>query len=116
MSGEAIAQAEPERKRGFSLPSAYTILFGLIVVAAIATWVIPAGVYDLNPAGESIPGTYHEIASSPAHILRDSLTAPINGLYGIEDAQGTSTTTTLGRCSARSTSRCSSSSSAGSSA
>ena len=24
----------------------------------------------------------------PAHILRDSLTAPINGLYGIEDAKG----------------------------
>jgi uncharacterized ion transporter superfamily protein YfcC len=88
MSGEAIAPAEPQKKRGFSLPSAYTILFALIVVAAIATWVIPAGVYNLNAAGEPIPGTYHEIASSPAHILRDSLTAPINGLYGIENATG----------------------------
>ena len=39
-------------------------------------------------AGEPIPGTYHEVASQPAHILRDSLTAPINGLYGIEDAKG----------------------------
>ena len=89
MSGEAIAPAEPQKKRGFSLPSAYTILFALIVVAAIATWVIPAGVYDLNPTtGEPVPGTYHEVPSHPARILVDSLTAPINGLYGIENASG----------------------------
>jgi len=83
-----IAPAEPEQKRGFTLPSAYTILFALIVLSAIATWVIPAGVYNLNALGEPVPGTYHEVTSQPAHILRDSLTAPINGLYGIEDAKG----------------------------
>ena len=59
------------------------------MLAAIATWVIPAGVYNLNAAtGEPIPETYHEVASHPARILVDSLTAPINGLYGIEDAKG----------------------------
>jgi uncharacterized ion transporter superfamily protein YfcC len=79
---------EPEQKGGFKLPSAYTILFALIVVAAIATWVIPAGVYALNEAGEPIPGTYQEIDSKPARILVDSLTAPINGLYGIEAPDG----------------------------
>ncbi len=85
----AVASAdEPAGKSRFTLPSAYTILFALIVLAAIATWVIPAGVYNLNAAGEPVPGTYHEVASQPAHILRDSLTAPINGLYGIEDAKG----------------------------
>src|SRR5262245_59263053 len=88
MSENAVAvPAEPEKRR-FTLPSAYTILFALILLAAIATWVIPAGVYNLNAAGEPIPGTYHEIASHPARILVDSLTAPINGLYGIEDAKG----------------------------
>jgi uncharacterized ion transporter superfamily protein YfcC len=86
---EAEIAAEPEKTSGFTLPSAYTILFGLIVLAAIATWVIPAGVYKLNAStGEPIPGTYHEVASHPAHILRDSLSAPINGMYGIEDAKG----------------------------
>jgi uncharacterized ion transporter superfamily protein YfcC len=81
--------SEPEQKRHFTLPSAYTILFALIVLSAIATWLIPAGVYDTNPAtGEPVPGTYHEVAAQPAHILRDSLTAPINGLYGIENATG----------------------------
>jgi uncharacterized ion transporter superfamily protein YfcC len=90
MSEQAVAsQAEPERKGGFTLPSAYTILFALIVIVAIATWIIPAGVYNLNATtGEPVPGTYHEVPSHPAHILRDSLTAPINGLYGIEDAKG----------------------------
>jgi uncharacterized ion transporter superfamily protein YfcC len=80
--------ADPVKKSGFRLPSAYTILFALIVLAAIATWIIPAGTYDLNPEGEPLPGTYHEVDSKPARILVDSLTAPINGLYGIEDATG----------------------------
>jgi uncharacterized ion transporter superfamily protein YfcC len=90
MSQTAAAAAQPEqaKKHGFTLPSAYTILFLLIVVAAIATWVIPAGVYNVNSAGEPVPGTYHEVAAHPAKILSDSLTAPINGLYGIENTAG----------------------------
>ena len=38
--------------------------------------------------GEPIPGTYHTVKSNPQRILVDSLTAPINGLYGIEDQKG----------------------------
>jgi uncharacterized ion transporter superfamily protein YfcC len=83
-----VAPAEPQKKSRFTLPSAYTILFALIVLAAIATWVIPAGVYNLNELGEPVPGTYHEVAGKPARILVDSLTAPINGLYGIENTKG----------------------------
>ena len=85
MSEHAV---EPQKKGGFSLPSAYTILFALIVLAAIATWIIPAGTYSLNPEGEPIPGTYQEVPQKPSRILVDSLTAPINGMYGIEDAAG----------------------------
>jgi uncharacterized ion transporter superfamily protein YfcC len=80
--------AEPGTKSRFTLPSAYTILFALIVLAAIATWIIPAGTYDLNPEGEPLPGTYHEVEQKPSRILVDSLTAPINGMYGIEDETG----------------------------
>jgi uncharacterized ion transporter superfamily protein YfcC len=74
-----------DRRRRFSLPSAYTILFGLIVVTALATWIIPAGRYALDPEGSPLPGTYEEVDASPSRILVDSLKAPINGLYGIED-------------------------------
>jgi uncharacterized ion transporter superfamily protein YfcC len=87
MATHAAAEAEPKKSR-LALPSAYTILFALIVVAAIATWIIPAGTYDLTQDGAPVPGTYHEVEASPARILVDSLTAPINGLYGIEDAKG----------------------------
>jgi uncharacterized ion transporter superfamily protein YfcC len=80
---------EQPRKRGrFTLPSAYTILFALIVLMAIATWLVPAGVYDRDKEGAPKPGTYHEVESNPQRILIDSLTAPINGLYGIEDEAG----------------------------
>src|SRR5687768_8115053 len=75
----------PERKRRFQLPSAYTILFALIVITALATWIIPAGRYALDPEGSPIPGSYEEVDSSPARIVEDSLKAPINGLYGVED-------------------------------
>lgn len=83
-NGEGGAPA----KRRFTLPSAYTILFALIVLAAVATWLVPAGAYDLTEEGEPIPGSYHEVEASPQRIVVDSLTAPINGLYGIEDETG----------------------------
>src|SRR6187200_2022407 len=89
MTATATANAagpEPGR-RGFSLPSAYTILFLLIVVVALLTWIIPAGSYDVDPDGEPIPGTYHTVEANPQRIVVDSLMAPINGLYGIENAE-----------------------------
>src|SRR6478672_166579 len=74
--------------RSFSLPSAYTILFALIVLTAAATWIIPAGTYDYNQDGEPIPGTYHSVTHEPQKILLDSIKAPINGMYGIQDDTG----------------------------
>jgi uncharacterized ion transporter superfamily protein YfcC len=88
MSDDAAVDTVPAPRSRFTLPSAYTILFALIVLAAIATWVIPAGTYNLNADGEPIPGTYQEVEAKPSRILVDSLTAPINGLYGIENATG----------------------------
>ena len=85
----ATEGAAPKKKRrGFTLPSAYTILFMLIVLAAIATWIVPAGTYELDDEGAPIPGTYQEIEQKPQRILVDSLKAPINGLYGVENAKG----------------------------
>jgi len=85
---DSTTTAPTEPRRGFKLPSAYTILFALIVVTALATWIVPAGVYDTDADGAPLPGTYHSVDSHPARILVDSLTAPINGLYGIENADG----------------------------
>jgi uncharacterized ion transporter superfamily protein YfcC len=78
----------PGGRRGFALPSAYTILFVLIVIMAALTYVIPAGQYDLNADGEPIPGSYHRVDQNPQRIIVDSLMAPINGMYGIEGEDG----------------------------
>src|SRR5688572_28474780 len=83
----AASNVEPAPRRGFALPSAYTILFILIVIVAILTWIIPAGSYDVGPDGEPVPGTYHSVEANPQRIVVDSLMAPINGLYGIESAE-----------------------------
>ncbi len=84
----AVAENEAEpKKRGFALPSAYTILFALIVITAFLTYLIPAGTYDVDENGQPIPGTYHQVESTPQRIVVDSLMAPINGLYGIESAE-----------------------------
>jgi uncharacterized ion transporter superfamily protein YfcC len=37
------------------LPSAYTILFLLIILVTIGTWIIPAGLYDRDEASATIP-------------------------------------------------------------
>jgi uncharacterized ion transporter superfamily protein YfcC len=88
MTATANAAGPEQGRRGFSLPSAYTILFLLIVIVALLTWIIPAGAYDLDPNGEPIPGSYHTVAANPQRIVVDSLMAPINGLYGIEGEDG----------------------------
>ncbi|MGH2702175.1 MAG: YfcC family protein, partial [Actinomycetota bacterium] len=89
MAVEATPEKEvPKKGRRFTLPSAYTILFMLIVLAAIATWLVPAGTYDLDKEGAPVPGTYREIDSNPQRILVDALKAPINGLYGVENRKG----------------------------
>jgi uncharacterized ion transporter superfamily protein YfcC len=85
---ETITAPPVGHRRRFRLPSAYTILFALIVLMAIATWLIPAGAYQLDKEGSPVPGTYHRVDSNPQRILVDSLTAPINGLYGIENDKG----------------------------
>jgi uncharacterized ion transporter superfamily protein YfcC len=77
-----------EEKKGFTFPTAYTILFILIIIVVIATWIVPAGQYELNEDGEPIPGSYHQVESNPQRIIADGLMAPINGMYGLEGEDG----------------------------
>jgi uncharacterized ion transporter superfamily protein YfcC len=91
MSTATVAVDQPaagQSGRHFALPSAYTILFILIVLTAVATWLIPAGAYKLDANGQPIPGSYESVAQNPQRIIIDSLMAPINGLYGVEATDG----------------------------
>lgn len=71
--------------RGFRFPSAFTILFGLIILVAALTWIIPAGQYqrvynDALDRDVPVAGSYAETAPNPQGIT-DVLMAPIAGLY-----------------------------------
>lgn len=71
----------------FHMPSAFTILFMLIVLIAVLTWIVPAGEYQVDPAGNMISGTYHTVASHPQGIW-DVFMAPIIGMIGNKATTG----------------------------
>ncbi|MCQ1060990.1 YfcC family protein [Photobacterium sp. DNB23_23_1] len=86
MTTETMKQ---EQKSGFfanfKFPSAYTILFALIALVALMTWIVPAGQYDRvmnDDLGREVPvtGTYQSVESNPQGVV-DVLLAPIDGFY-----------------------------------
>lgn len=70
-------------KRKFRMPTAYTILFLLIILVAAATWLIPAGAYDYVD-GVPQAGTYHLTDPSPQGIGA-VLKAAFSGFYDAVD-------------------------------
>jgi len=83
-----MADKTAKAKKKFTFPSAFTILFILLVLIALATWLVPAGSYDYDDEGAPIPNTYHEVEQNPQKLLSSALKGPINGMYGIEDETG----------------------------
>jgi uncharacterized ion transporter superfamily protein YfcC len=80
--------ATEKTKKKFTFPTAFTILFILLIVIALATWLVPAGSYDYDENGAPIPGTYHEVEPNPQKLLSSALKGPITGMYGIQDETG----------------------------
>ena len=71
--------------RKLKFPSAYTILFGLIIAVAVATWFVPAGQYERQRSealGKEVPvaGTYREVEPNPQGFV-DVVLAPIAGFF-----------------------------------
>ncbi|RBP32666.1 putative ion transporter superfamily protein YfcC [Marinobacter pelagius] len=75
----------PENDLASRFPTAYTILFGLIILVAALTWVIPAGQYERAMNEEvgrevAVPGTYQTVDPNPQGFF-DVLLAPTAGFY-----------------------------------
>ena len=68
----------------FRMPTAYTILFLLLIVVAVATRLIPAGSYTHSDSGAPIAGTYHQVDPNPQG-LGDVVLAPFQGFYDAVD-------------------------------
>lgn len=82
MSTEADLADGPRR---FRFPSAFTILFVLIIVVAALSWIIPAGQYQRVPSealGKDVPvaGSYAVTEGDPQGVF-DVILAPIAGFY-----------------------------------
>ncbi|MEJ6396152.1 YfcC family protein [Gymnodinialimonas sp. 2305UL16-5] len=85
MNANEIAADKDENEGTSRFPTAYTILFLLIVLVAGLTWIIPAGQYERALNEEvgrevAIPGTYAEVDANPQGLI-DVLLAPIAGFY-----------------------------------
>lgn len=67
-------KAETKNKKRFSLkmPDTYVLLFGILLIAAIATYLVPAGQFErVEKDGLTmvVPGTYHGVESSGVGVM-----------------------------------------------
>lgn len=85
MSDDQSVSANPESELQTRFPTAYTILFLLIVLMAALTWFIPAGQYERAMNEEvgrevAVPGTYETVDPNPQGFV-DVMLAPTAGFY-----------------------------------
>lgn len=88
---KVASPTEPGRKRTFSFPSAFTVLFGVTVGVWLLAFVVPTGAYQVDEqTGGPIPGSYASVDAdlSLGDRLMQLFLAPVNGLYGIEASDG----------------------------
>src|SRR4051812_2364730 len=52
--------------KGFKFPTAFTVLFAVLLLVWIASFFVPAGVYKTDAGGSPVPGSYHELPSCSA--------------------------------------------------
>ncbi|UNZ21598.1 Na+/H+ antiporter NhaC family protein [Streptomyces sp. 891-h] len=78
---------EAEQQRGFTFPSALTVL----AIVTLAVWVlaffVPSGSYERGPDGAPKQGTYHREPAGLGVLGRfdELFLSPVNGLYGVQD-------------------------------
>ena len=87
------APTEPDSDkapRGFRFPSAFTVLFAVTLGVWLLAFVVPTGRYSSDADGRPIPGSYEAVSSGLSFHdrLMELFMAPINGLYGVMNADG----------------------------
>ena len=83
--------SEPGARKSFRFPSAFTVLFAVTIAVWVLAFVIPTGSYQMDAeTGRPIPGSYQG-SDNPLSFgdrLMELFLAPINGLYGVMNADG----------------------------
>src|SRR5699024_9993155 len=85
MTDQQLDPHTVEKTLSSRFPTAYTILFLLIIFVAALTWVIPAGKYDRVMSDEvgrevAVPGTY-QVVEAKQQGFDDVMLAPTAGFY-----------------------------------
>lgn len=85
MTDKKTTPTNPEEDLATRFPTAYSILFLLIILVAALTWIIPAGQYERSMNEEvgrevAVPGTYENVDSNPQGFV-DVMLAPTAGFY-----------------------------------
>ncbi|MCA1011454.1 YfcC family protein [Halobacillus halophilus] len=65
-------ETEVEKKRRWEMPDTYVILFAVLLVAVIATYLVPSGSFEretVDGVERVIPGTYSGVDGSPAGFM-----------------------------------------------
>jgi uncharacterized ion transporter superfamily protein YfcC len=88
-------------RKAFKFPTAFTVLFAVLLLVWVATFFVPAGAYELDQSGSPKPGTYHRLEScsdaaegaqcadtSLAFRFKQLWDATPHGLYGVEGSDG----------------------------
>ncbi|MCW6666998.1 YfcC family protein [Aerococcaceae bacterium NML190938] len=70
-------------KKGFKMPSSYTVLMIIIAIVAALTWIIPAGTYQADPDGNLIAGTYSTVEQTPQGFY-EVVMSPVRAMLGTE--------------------------------
>ena len=81
---------QESRRVKFRMPSTLTIIFLLIAIMAVLTWIIPSGSFerqDIDGRMVVVAGTYQKAASNPQGIT-EVFTAPISGFIDAAEVVG----------------------------
>jgi uncharacterized ion transporter superfamily protein YfcC len=90
----APASTDPAPKRKFRFPTAFTVLFFVLLIVWALTFIIKPGSYSYVSCdggnAKPIPNTYEQIDVdiTVADRVYDLLLSPVNGLYGIRVPPG----------------------------
>src|SRR5690242_8911087 len=85
----ATRPEESPPKRKFRFPTAFTVLFVVLGLIWLLTFILKPGTYDYvscdGGGAKPIPGTYHsvDVDRSFKDRVYDLWVSPVNGLYGI---------------------------------
>ncbi|WP_080871992.1 YfcC family protein [Oceanobacillus timonensis] len=78
-------QEKQKKKKTFQLPDAYVILFAILLLAAILTYIIPAGSYERETIEDGteviVPDSYSQIDQQPVNFI-DMFSSIQEGLIG----------------------------------